>query len=57
MEDPRGCMECYNGVCDGVGYDGHKRCGCDSCFYHRYAGDEEVCTYGDRDQEYDINVQ
>ena len=37
-------MECYNGVCDGTGYDGHKMCGCESCEFHSMQEDVEVCT-------------
>lgn len=55
-EDPRGCMECYNGVCDGTGYDGHRLCGCELCEFYSMKEDEEICTYGDRDQEYDFHV-
>ena len=43
-EDLRDCLECYNGVCDGTGYEGHRRCGCDYCEYHRYEEDTEVCV-------------
>jgi hypothetical protein len=49
-------MECYNGVCDGTGYDGHRLCGCELCEFYSMKEDEEICTYGDRDQEYDFNV-
>lgn len=49
-EDQRDCLECYNGVCDGTSYEGHQRCGCDACEYHEYHEDEEVCTYGDREE-------
>ena len=44
-EDQHDCLQCYNGVCDGTGYDGHQRCGCDACEYHTYDEDEEICIH------------
>lgn len=47
-EDIRDCMECYNGICDGCGYEGHQRCGCECCKYHLVKEDIEDCTYDNK---------
>ena len=51
-------MECYNGVCDGTGYDGHKMCGCDACVFQRYEGDEVICTNEEVNKKsYELDVR
>lgn len=42
--DKSSCVECYNGICTGTGYDASQNCGCDFCEYSRYVGDEAVCA-------------
>lgn len=47
IEDPRGCLECYNGACDGTGYEGQYRCGCNGCEYFIIENGKEGCSYND----------
>ena len=55
-EESNECLECYNGVCPGTGFDGHQRCGCELCEYHIMKEDVEDCTYEDKKESIEFNT-